>query len=614
MSQPQKTSHIKYLNRDFAGFKRDLINYSQAHRSGVLQDFNEASPTMAILELQSYVGDVLSYYQDFQFNELRRETARQLENVVSFAKSLGYKPQGKRAARVRETFFIEVPATTVNGQSVPDDRYSPILRKGSQVKGPGGIFFETLDDLVFSGSTVDYPRQVTGSQFDPTTGAPTYFAIKKDVQVVAGQTVTESFTVGDFVQFRQIDLSQNDVLEILSVVDSSGQEYTEVDHLAQDTVFDIESNPDDDSDVVPYVMKLVTVPRRFEVDRDPSTGVTSLIFGSGDGQNLDDELVPNLADLAIPLAGRRTFSSFPLDPQNFLKTRSLGVGPYNTTLTVKYRVGGGTETNVVPRSIDTPSNVQLDFSSTTLDPLRRAAVIGSLACLNLKASEGGAPAETVTEIKANSSAFFAAQDRVVTREDVIARVMSLPSKFGKPEKVFVRKNPISPASLDLHMLAKDVNGHMTYASPNLKANVKTYLSRYRMMTSGINILDGTIINLRCNFGVVLSSLANRTEVLVACLNVVKDYLDIDRRQIGQPIVVSELAGLIQAVAGVVSVYEIVFTNVIGNAVLPGSQLTMPYSTTRFDVTAFRRNEIIYCPAGAIFEVKYPTLDIVGVPK
>src|SRR5271157_1837511 len=103
-----KDNSIKYLNRDFKGFKRDLIRFSQAHHSGVFQDYNEASPGMALLELCAYVGDVLSFYQDMQFNELKQDTARQVDNVVSFARSLGYRPAGKRAATCDETFFIEV--------------------------------------------------------------------------------------------------------------------------------------------------------------------------------------------------------------------------------------------------------------------------------------------------------------------------------------------------------------------------------------------------------------------------------------------------------------------------------------------------------------------------
>jgi hypothetical protein len=570
---------------------------------------------MAILELQAFIGDILSLYQDMQFEEVKQESAQQIENVVSFAKSLGYRPQGKRAARGKETFFVEVPAITVNGQSIPDDSFAPILRAGAQVQGPSNTIFETLDDVVFSASSPDYPRLVTGSQFDSATGLPTHYAIRKDMEITAGQTIVETFKITTFQQFLQIKLSNPDVIEVLSVYDSEGNPWTEVDYLAQEAVFDADVNSDlTDNTDVPYLLKLVTVPRRYVTDRDPTDSTTSLIFGSGDGVNFDDELIPNLADYALPLAGRRTFASFAIDPQNFLKTQTLGLSPYNTTLTVSYRVGGGPQTNVIAGSIKTVTNAELDFSTTSLDATKKGAVVQSLECINVQKTDGGSPEETIGEVKANSAAFFAAQNRVVTREDYIARILTLPAKFGKPDKVYVRRDSINPLAIDVHVLARDADNHLQLASANLKANIATYLTPYRMITDGINILDAKIINLRVKFGVTVSPKVNRTEVLAKCLAVVQDYFDIDSQQIGHPIVVSELSANLQAVQGVISVYELTFTNVIGNAPLPGSQITLPYSTTRFDVSHQRQNEIIYCPQDSIFEVKYPMVDIQGVSQ
>jgi hypothetical protein len=269
---------------------------------------------------------------------------------------------------------------------------------------------------------------------------------------------------------------------------------------------------------------------------------------------------------------------------------------------------------VIAGSIKTVTNAELDFSTTSLDTIKKSAVIQSLECINVQKTDGGAPEETIGEVKANSAAFFAAQNRVVTREDYIARILTLPAKFGKPDKVYVRRDSINPLAIDVHVLARDANNHLQLATANLKANIATYLTPYRMITDGINILDAKIINLRVKFGVVISPKVNRTEVLAKCLAVVQDYFDIDTQQIGHPIVVSELSSFLQAVQGVISVYELTFTNVIGNAPLPGSQITLPYSTTRFDVSHQRQNEIIYCPQDSIFEIKYPMLDIQGVSQ
>jgi hypothetical protein len=604
-----KERSVTLLGKDFRGFKRNLMKFSQAHHSGAFTNYNESSLGMALLEHTAYVGDVLSYYLDDTYNELRQDSARQMQNVHANARQKGYKPQGKRAARVRESFILEIPATVnARGEIVPDDAYTPVLARGARVGGPGGNAFESLEDVPFSASSIDSPRMVTGSRFDQTTGQPTYFAVKKEVDCVAGTTVTDTVSVGDFKQFYQCTLARADVVEVISITDSAGNEWFEVDYLAQDMVFDSDVNNDSDSSLVPYTLKLISVPRRFIKEYDPITGQTTLTFGSGDGVSFDDQLIPNLADLALPLQGRRTYSSFPLDPQNFLKTTSLGMSPFNTTLTVTYRVGGGPQTNVDATLIDSVVEANLNFPSLALDPAKIGTVRNSIQCINIKQAEGGGSPETTGEVKANSDAYFAAQDRVVTREDWIVRTLSIPAKFGKAEKVYVRRNPANALALDIFLLAKDANGFLTAATPTLKKNISTYLSRYRLLTDGANILDGNIINLRCSFGFVVAPKANRAEVLVKMLSVARDELSLEKRQIGAPIVLSALKAKLQAVSGVVSVFDLKFTNLFG--VVGG----LSYSSYRFDVQGNVANEILYCPENAIFEIKYSSTDIVGIAK
>lgn len=598
----KKERVVSLTNRDFKSLKRDLINFGRAYASGSFTDFNESSPGMAVLEFVSYVGDGLHFMADQMFNE-SGEGATQLKNVIANAKMRGYRPQGKRPARGPIHWAIEVPATTDQyGRIVPDDAYTPILLKGSQGMAQNGTPFETLDDVYF---TASLGREVTGSRFDQTSGLPTHFAIRKQVEAVAGKTVTETFSVTDFQQFRRIDLGFEDVIEVIDVFDEEGNEWFEVDFLAQDWVFTADSNGGEDGDLVPYVMKLQTAPRRFIVDRDISTGVSSLVFGSGDGVSYDDELVPNVASYALPLAGRRTFSSFNIDPQNFLRTRSLGLSPHNTILTVRYRVGGGSETNVPARSVRQPLAADFSFSSTNLDALKRGAVESSIGCINLASMRGGGPSETVREIKANSAAFFAAQSRAVTREDIVARSLSIPAKFGKVEKVFVKPAEFGRYAYDVHILSVDADGHLTVATPTLKSNLATYLRKFKMLTDGINILDADILDLRVHFGVVVAQGKNRSEVLLNCASRLADYFKRDSMQIGQPIVVSDVVAVLQGTASVVSVYEVSFTNVFGTTDGLG------YSDKRFAITDNLRDGMLICPTGTIFQVKYPTRDIVG---
>jgi hypothetical protein len=593
---------VSLLNRDFKSLKRDLITFSKAYASGSFTDFNETSPGMAFLEWSAYVGDGLNFYIDQAFNE-SGDSATQLKNVIANAKMRGYRPQGKRPSVGKLLWAIQVPATVNSfGEVVPDDSYTPLLLKGSQAVGTNGKVYETLDDIPF---TASIGRSVTGSQFDSTTGIPTFFAIQRSVDIVAGNTVTENFTITDFQQFRRLDLGQVDVIEIISVFDSLGNEWVETEYLAQDWVFTSTTNVNSDSDTVPYTMKLLAAPYRFIVDRDIISGISTLIFGSGDGLSFDDELIPNVASYALPLAGRRTFNSFSIDPQNFLKTRSLGLSPHNTTLTVTYRVGGGNETNAPARSIRQASNANLSFSSTGLDPLKKGNVEGSIGCLNPVSLTGGGPEETIREIKLNAAAFFAAQSRIVTREDAVARILSIPSKFGRPEKVFVKPSNSGRYAYDVHILSLDSNGSLSLATSTLKSNLITYLKKFKMLTDGINILDASILDIRVHFGIIVSPGRNRSEVLLNCTNILADYFSQDRSQIGQQIIVSDVISVLNNVLGVVSVYELSFTNVMG--ITDG----LVYSNDRFNISNNLRDGMLICPDESIFQVKYPNKDIVG---
>lgn len=601
----KKERIINALNKDFNSLKKAAISYAQAYSSGSFSDFNEASPGMAMLELNAFIGDILCQYIDNTYNELRDSTARLPESVQSIAKMRGYRPSGKRAARGKIDFAIEVPSSVNSfGEVIPDDLYTPKLMKGSQATAQNGTPFETLDDINF---TASLGREVTGSRFDQTTGLPTHFALKKSVECISGRTVSETFTVTDYQQFRKIELGNTDVIEIIDVFDSQGNEWFEVDYLAQDWVFTDQVNENDDSSDAPYVLKVKTVPRRFISDRDITTGITQIVFGSGDGNSFDDEYVPNVADFSIPIAGRRTYSYVAIDPQNFMKTRSLGLSPHGTTLTVRYRVGGGPETNVPEKTIRQVSSADLVFSSTNLNTQTVGTVVASIGCNNPVRMQGGSPAETVKEMKINSSAFFAAQGRAVTREDIASLVLSMPQKFGKPEKVFIKPSQ-KQFSYDVHIAVVDSSGNLSLASTALKNNVKTFLNKFKLLTDTVNILDTNIIDIKVEFGIKVAQRKNRSEILNICLNKLLDYFDIDNFQIGSPIIISDIISFLQNTPGVVSVYELEFKNTFGISD------NLEYSNSRFDLDGAKRDGMIICPTDSIFNVRFPRKDIIGAAK
>jgi Baseplate J-like protein len=603
---PLKATDVKYLNKDFESFKRDLMRYAQAHFSGSFKDYNEASPGMTILELQAYVGDVLAYYMDQQFQEIKKETSRQTENIE--AKTRGYKPKGQRAARVPLYWMVAVPASSSDGKFVPDISLLPQLRAGSQARGPSGVVFETVQDVDFK----DYqPGDVQVYKTDKN-GQVTHFAVRVLSDAIGAHTVSEVLqTPTNFAPWLKMPLAQSNVIEVVDVTDEQGNRWYQVDWLAQDVVFDQIVNTSTDQSIVPYVLRYRPAPRRFVVDTSISEGITYLQFGNGQGTSFNDELIPNIANMALPLAGRKNFTNIAIDPQNFLKTSTLGLSPYSTRLLARYRIGGGQETNVDAFTINKPIQALFDTIPPGVDITKANQVRTSIECINLVPSSGGGPAETPDEIKSNADSYFAAQARAVTREDYLAQIFTMPERFGRVEKAYVKPSEYNPFAVDLHVLGVDSNGWLVKPTPTLQENIRTYFTKLRMITEGINIMPAYIINIGVSFGIVVSPQYNRSEVLTNCLNVIKSYLQTSNMQIGEPIVLSDIRAQIQEVIGVISVYKLDVLAQYGRN--PDTGLTYN-SDVHFDVSGNTKHGIVYCPLDSVFEVRYPDRDILGETK
>ncbi len=606
----QKQRALTYLDKDFESFKTDIVdNHIRVYFPTTYQDFNESSLGMMLVEMMAFVGDNLSFYLDKKFSESFLSTAQERASIFKHARQLGFKAFGKTSAFGNVNLMISVPAATIAQQIVPDMRYAGVTYMGAQVQSTSGQTFETLVDADFGDVDLTDPASVVVSKTDPKTKQPTAFGLLlPNVPVKAGKTKTTTFNVGSYQPFLKLQIQDSDVIEVLSVVDSLGNVWYEVDYLAQDTVFDGVPNTGADATEVPFVMVLRTVPYRFITDFDTTTGKTSLTFGTGDGSSTDLDLIPNLGDLSIPTYGKATFTDYTIDPQNFLRTRTLGLAPVNTTLTVTYRVGGGISTNAGAATINKVVNANFDVADNTLDSNVVRDVKNSLSVLNTEPAQGGRDELSINELKQIISANFAAQGRAVTVEDYIARTLSMPSKFGAVFRAFPQPGMVNRSSVELAVLAKDSNDNVTVASPTLKQNLQTYLGKFRMLTDAVELLDGDIINIGVSFSVLVSPDYNRSQVLTNCLNALRNYFVIDKWQIAQPIVLTDLNYLLADQDGVLSVYQLSVSNLAG--LVDGRD----YSSTTYNIARNTANGIIYCPKNAIFSVMYPTKDLIGTAK
>ena len=356
------------------------------------------------------------------------------------------------------------------------------------------------------------------------------------------------------------------------------------------------------------MLKLRAAPYRFVTEYNVETGKMSLTFGAGETQTFDGDLIPDLGELSIPLYGKDYFTDFAIDPQNFLKTRTLGLSPTNTTLTIKYRVGGGLSTNAGSNTIRSVVQSVFTVGDSSLNAAIVRDVRNSLEVVNPRPVVGGLDEKSIEEVKQLVSANFAAQNRMVGITDFTVRALSMPSRYGSIFRAYARLNPLNKNTIDLHILTKDSSGYVVAPTDDLAQNLKKYLNNFRMVTDVINIAHGEVINVGVRFSVLTNPVSVSSEVLADCLLALKEFFAIDKWQINQPINMTKMYKLISDVPGVLSLISLNFTN------LTGTQEGRAYSNASYNILENTANGILYCKENAIFEVKYPNVDIVGTAK
>lgn len=630
---------IKYLNKDFTGFKADLINFIKTYYPNTWTDFNESNPGMIMLELAAYVGDVLAFYTDNQFKESLLSYAEEEKNVISIAQAMGYKPKTISPATAEILVSQIVPALGPEEGSIPDPTYYLKIDRNSTFSSEGEnvVTFRTTELLDFAnpeGRTI-IPRQI-----DEVTMLPITYLVTKKVPVIAGSLRQQTFTFGDPQKFTTITLPDTNITHIISVIDADGNEWTEVDFLAQDTIIEDSeisySNmlvSDGISESPSYAIKYKSVPRRFVTRLTPDRNL-QLIFGSGQ-ENITDDVVYLDSRQVANSEYNTNLASVSLNNIDLLNTDTFGVAPSNTTLTVQYSIGGGVSTNVSSGTITRIGqlnvvNRTLEFNDTELALFND--ILGTVTSFNEMPATGGQDGETVEEIRQRALAIFNAQNRIVTRRDYESRVLVMPPKYGSVAKVFaisdalqsqiqaqitpdqvnendirlyVENNP-RPNAINLYVLGYNQNKKLTTLNPLVKKNIQQYLAQYRMITDQVNILDAFIVNIGVNFDITVFKNYNMSDVLAVCLGAVKDYFNIDKWNINQPVRLGDLALLLQAQDGVQSVNNIEITN---KYFYKDGRDYQPY---RYDVNEAISDSVLYPSLDpCVFEIRYPEDDIIG---
>ncbi len=652
MANVQK--EVRYLNKDFSSFRNDLIEFAKQYYPNTYNDFNESSPGMMFIEMASYVGDVLSYYIDSQFKEQLLAYATDQATLYEMAQSFGYKPKLSTASFGSVDIFQTVPSVGSGANNKPNFNYALQVNEGSLVESTGGVTFRIRENVNFSYSSSFDPTTVTTYEVDGSNEV-TYYLLRKSVRVVSGNISEESFVFGNAEKYPRILLGQGNILEIISCTDSDGNIWKEVPFLAQDTVFDdvrntAANNPElsQYSDEAPYLLKLLKTPRRFTTFIR-GDGKTELRFGSGISDNPDEEIIPNPNNVGSALPGSPSYLDTYFDPSNFLQTKAYGQSPSNTTLTIKYAHGGGISDNVTSDSITSLTDFQYNLDTTGLDSGVVEIVTDSIGVTNPSPTSGAKGAESIVDLKQNALAYFQSQGRAVTKEDYITRVYSLPPKFGAVAKAYIVQDEQlnlpafqkevstnifvderftdvkaqdvassnrlpNPNALNLYCLAFDGNRRLTQLNLAVKENIKTHLSQYRLVTDAINIKNAFIINIGVKFNFIARTGFNKDEVTIKCIEKVREFFNIDRWQINQPIILQELAYQLSIVDGVGAIVPPTQDNPKQLPVLITNKFSSSegYSGNIYDINYATKDGIVYPSLDpSIFELKYPNTDIEG---
>jgi hypothetical protein len=599
---------VSYLHRDFESFRNELIRYAKVHYGNQIQDFSESSVAGMFVDMAAYVGDVMSFYLDHQFNELSLETATEDKNVERLIRASGVEITGPSPAIVEVDFSIIVDAVSnaETSEITEDPDMLCTINVGTILESTSGVRFELLNDIDFAKKDINNELEANKEILTTnSSGNPLTFMLTKKGLCTSSKTITESFPISDtFERFRTVTLAEINVNEIISVIDDIQDEYYEVKSLTQNTVFVREINTILDSKSVPERIKIVPAPKRYIKIGSKLTGKTSLRFGAGNENLFDEDVIPDPSEHAISLYGdRKSFSNVSIDPNSFLSSNTLGISPRNTTLTIKYRSGGGLSHNVADGTITDVATLVTKFGST-VSQFKISKVRASTSVTNIQAAAGGSNELSLNELRQVAFSGNNLQNRIVTREDLLARIYSLPNNFGRVYRAGIRDNPFNPFSSHLHVLSKDTDGKLTLASDILKENISIYLQKYRLITDAIDIVDGRIINIGCKIKIAVTGNSTPESVITDIRSTLKKYFNIKNFQIDQPLYDVEIKNLVINTSGVIHLESVEISN---KASVEGTNI---YSGISYDPISYRSKGIYYPLQGGIFEVKYPEDDII----
>ncbi len=597
---PKKIIPIDYTSADFETIKRDLVNYAKKYYPNTYKDFNEVSFGSLMTDLVAYVGDSLSFYLDYNANESFLNTSLEYDNVVKHAQQLGYRhrPYGSSTGTVE--IMIPIPAS--DADVAPDNSYMPRISRGSTFSTAGGNVFTLIDDIeVFKSNS-----ELVANQISSDGSKTTYYIVKATGRVTSGQESQTTIQVSDYKRFLKLKIPGSNISEIISVVDSDGNEYYEVDYLSQNVVYrpvmsrtNIENQTDS---TAPSVMRAYPVPRRFIVDR--SDEEVYIVFGYGSESEIKDNQVTDPSEVILDIAGKNYVSNANFDPSKLMTTDKFGVTPVNTNLTIRYRTNTQDNVNAAAGTVTKVLSPLLEFRDIQkLETSKINFITQNIQVNNPFPINGDITNPTTEEIKHRAASTFAMQGRAVTLRDYIAATYAMPANFGAVKRAIIyRDNDDYRRNMNLYVIGEGIDSKLQKCSAAVKSNLRTWLNSVRMINDSIDIFDATIINLGIEFTALCPPDINKNAVFNKAKNEIFEKLNDYRPEIGESFNITEVFKILKDVEEILDVTEISVT----------SKSSFSHSDFMYDINSniSEHRRMLHLPKNCIWELKFKN-DITG---
>ncbi len=594
----KKVIPVDYTSADFEKIKKDLVNYTKKYYPNTYKDFNEASFGSLMTDLVSYVGDSLAFYLDYNANESFLDTSLEYDHILAHARQMGYKHSPVRSSVGEVDIYVPVPAG--DNQVAPDIRYLPKMQRGSTFATTGGTVFTLVEDIEFYSGDVE----VVGDEVSADGARTTYYILKAKGKVISGENRQTIIETGDYKRFLKLPIPGENICEVVSVVDSSGHEYYEVDYLSQNVVYRpvINRNFATIDNSAPAIMKAFPVTRRFVVER--SGQEVSLVFGYGSEADLKNNVVADPSEIVLNVMGKNYISDISFDPAKLLSTDKFGIVPVNTDLTVTYRVNNEDNVNAAAGSIVRIASPILEFRNPqNLESAKISYITSNLEVFNERPINGDLTIATTEEIKHRAYGMFATQGRAVTLQDYISAAYAMPASFGAVKRAAIyRDDNDYTRNMNMYVMSEDSSGLLQKSSQVLKENLKTWLNSIRMVNDSLDIFDATVINLGIEFEVLGQQDVSGTEVFNLAKEEIFESLNEVRPEIGEPFQIIEIFKILKDIPEVLDVINVKIVAKSGTG----------YSSFAINVedNLSPEGRMLYIPHNCIWEIKFKS-DIVG---